>query len=402
MKKYKNCSTLPLGFDSLRRFVFRGRAFFALFLGVSLLGFCGTVWAQNADGGPSLPGGFDFESEDFFNFGRFENESDDSLSASALEAALATQRDQQISREGSAFAPSLSNQPALPGPQLVGTTDQNALLNLPKEIQDKVKEETRRQAFDAAIEGMMPLRPEEIRTLLERHDRTQESIELPVYPAPRPEIAVETLSLDPGVKPKTISVSHGYVTTFTVVDSTGAPWPIEDITWAGDFEVIEAGGETRHLLRITPRSEFAYGNMSMRLIGLKTPIILSLETARDFVHYRFDAIVPKSGPYAEIPIIDTGVSIAAGDHNLVRVLEGGLPGGAKKLDVTGSDGRTTAYDMDGMTYLRTPLTLLSPAWKSSTSSSDGMRVYSFSRTPVVLLSENGRMVRIRISPRGDF
>ena len=159
----------------------------------------------------------------------------------------------------------------------------------------------------------MPLRPEEIRRLLEHFDRTQESVELPVYPAPKPEVTVETLSLDPGTAPKVIKVAYGYVTTLNMVDSTGAPWPIRNITWAGNFDVIQISDSTEgggggdndegaseiisyeNVLRITPQSEFAYGNMSISMVGLKTPVIISLETNRDIVHYRFDAILPERG-----------------------------------------------------------------------------------------------------------
>lgn len=79
-----------------------------------------------------------------------------------------------------------------------------------------------------------------------------------------------------------------------------------------------------------------------------------------------------------------------------------MPSGAEKLYVDGADARTSAYSHEGMTYLRTPLTLLSPAWDSSTASADGMRVYSMQDSPVVLLSDQGRMVRVRLAPRGDF
>lgn len=267
---------------------------------------------------------------------------------------------------------------------------------------EEIQEELRQQSYDAAIEGLLPLRPSEIRELLERFDRTQESVELPVYPAPRPEVAVETLSLEPGTKPTTIKVAHGYVTTLNILDSTGSPWPIEDITWAGNFEVIEVSGEGAHFIRITPQSEYAYGNMSIHLTSLQTPIIISLETSRDFVHYRFDAIVPEAGPFAKAPIIQSGLSVTAGDIDMAGFLEGVLPDGASRMSVSGVDSRTSAYTYDGLTYLRTPLTLLSPAWVSSASSADGMRVYALSDAPVLLLSEKGRTVRARLSARGDI
>ena len=79
-----------------------------------------------------------------------------------------------------------------------------------------------------------------------------------------------------------------------------------------------------------------------------------------------------------------------------------MPQGATKLSVgLGGDGRTTAYKLNGMTYLRTPYTLLSPGWSSSMSSADGMNVYEIKDTPVVILSENGKMVRLRLSEEKD-
>lgn len=266
----------------------------------------------------------------------------------------------------------------------------------------QLEEEARREAYDAALQGLLPLRPEEIRELLEHFDRTQESVELPVYPAPTPEVAVETISLDPGTQPATIKSAFGHVTTITFLDATGAPWPIEDISWAGNFTVVEGSSEGSHMIRISPQSEFATGNMSLRLLTLKTPVIITLDTSRDIVHYRFDAIIPDYGPLAETPLIDTGLSISAGDAEIGSVLQGVMPESATKLSVSGVDGRTTAYTMGGQTYVRTPLTLLSPSWSSSVSSADGMRVYAIQDAPVLLLSDKGRMVRAHLSEREDI
>jgi intracellular multiplication protein IcmK len=79
-----------------------------------------------------------------------------------------------------------------------------------------------------------------------------------------------------------------------------------------------------------------------------------------------------------------------------------VPTAALKMNVSGVDSRTTAYRYNGLTYLRTPLTLLSPAWMSSASSADGMRVYALNHAPVVLLSDKGKMVRAHLSDREDI
>ena len=261
----------------------------------------------------------------------------------------------------------------------------------------------RKEAFDQALKQLMPLKPSEIRSVLEHYDRTVESTELPVHPYPRPESVVQNISLDPGVPPITVRLAHGYVTTLSILDSSGAPWPIEDISWVGDFNVVESTVyDTTHMLRISPNSKFAHGNVSMRLVGLDAPVIMTFETGRDVVHYRFDAVVPKRGPGAKMPLIDRGVTLAAGDPDMSVALSGVVPDGAEILSISGVDGRTSAYIYNGMTYVRTPLTLLSPGWDSSVTSADGTKIYALEETPVILLSDRGRMVRAHLSAREDL
>lgn len=267
----------------------------------------------------------------------------------------------------------------------------------------QLEQEARKEAYKAALESLLPLRPNEIRSLLERFDRTQESVALPIYPTPRAEIAVQTLPMDPGTRPAVIKVAYGHVTTVNIVDVTGSPWPIQDVSWAGDFDIMESGTEEgSHILRITPTSEFARGNMSLRMLTLQTPIIIVMQADREMVHYRFDAIIPERGPGADIPIVDSGISITAGNIQLASILEGIAPAESEKLLVSGVDGRTSAYRMNGMTYVRTPHSLLSPGWSSSVSSADGTTVYEIQDAPVLLLSDGGRMIRARLSEKRDI
>lgn len=265
---------------------------------------------------------------------------------------------------------------------------------------EELEAEIRSDAFTAALGGLLPMRIKEIRQLLEYYDQTREAVEVPVYPYPKPEVGVINLSLDPGVTPPVIKLSPGHVTTLSLLDVTGAPWPIQDVTWAGNFEIVqpEEGG---HVIRITPMSEFAYGNISMRLLTLKTPITFTFQVQRDFVQYRVDARVPEYGPFASMPLIDGGISLVAGDGDLTAVLDGAPPDGAKRLLVSGVDGRTTAYEWRGQTFVRTPLTLLSPGWDKSVRSADGMTVYALANSPVLLFSDQGRVVRAHIARDED-
>ncbi len=56
---------------------------------------------------------------------------------------------------------------------------------------------------------------------------------------------------------------------------------------------------------------------------------------------------------------------------------------------------SSVWRLSGRIYLRTPLTLLSPAWSSSVTSGDG-DVYVLNDTPVILLSDE-QVVRAHIA-----
>ena len=259
----------------------------------------------------------------------------------------------------------------------------------------EVERQARAAAFEAALNGMFPMNTDEILEFLEKYRETREVSESRIGGIPTPEVTLETVSLDPGATPPIIKVSPGHVTTLNILDITGQPWPVRDVSWGGDFEVIQPQ-EGEHVIRISPMRAHEVGNISIQLLDLKTPVTFMIKSQLETVQYRFDARIPEYGPYADMPIIDNGISVVAGGGDITRVLDGTPPSTAKKLDIDGVDGRTTAYESDGQVYLRTPLTLLSPGWSSSVTSADGTTVYAIGQSPVILLSEKGKIVRAMI------
>lgn len=289
--------------------------------------------------------------------------------------------------------------PAPTNPGMALPTDDAALQALesdPAVLQQALRQE----AYDASVSGLMPLKPDEIKAFLREYRDNQEAVESPIDTPPTPEMGVTTVSLDPGATPAVIDLAIGHVTTLNIVDISGQPWPVQDLGWAGNFEILQPE-QGSHVIRITPNSEFAYGNVSMRLVGLNTPIIMSLKTAKDKVYYRLDVRVPDYGPKATPPIIEAGIATKAGDKTLTSVLEGVMPDKAVRMIVDGVDGRTSAYTLNGLTYVRTPYTLLSPAWNASVKSADGMNVYALTDAPVLLLSDKGKMVRATVRAQED-
>jgi intracellular multiplication protein IcmK len=74
------------------------------------------------------------------------------------------------------------------------------------------------------------------------------------------------------------------------------------------------------------------------------------------------------------------------------MLQGVPPADAVPLSVEGvSPDDLRAWRLGRNTYLRTPYTLISPAWTASEAEA-GLTVYAVPNTPVVLLSVSGRTV----------
>lgn len=318
--------------------------------------------------------------------------------------SLADRQAQQASAStGTSAAPAAETPSAdtvdIPGMDLPFGSEQPAPLSA-----EEKEEQMRSRSFESMMGSMLPLEPDEIRDAFTRMDRNQKAVEEPLA-YPKPEVSFTTISLDPGVKPMTFKLATGHVSTISFLDITGQPWPIKDMTWAGNFEVKSATQNADekfpmypNIMRIIPLSEYAYGNLSVRLVGLQTPLTFTLRTNREVVQYRLDIRVPEDGPLAVPSLIAQPEEnrLRAGDETLTRVMEGVPPTAAVKMGVSGVDGRTTAYKINGLTYVRTPFTLLSPAWNGSVRSADGMNVYMLQDAPVLLLSNQGEMVRAQL------
>jgi len=262
--------------------------------------------------------------------------------------------------------------------------------------QAKRENDHNHQSFDRASSGIMPLSPDQIREFMHRLENTQTAAQPPSGGPPKAEVKVTTLSLDPGVEPPQINLAAGYVTTITMVDATGEPWPILDIGVGGSFEVTPTQSNSdSHVVRIMPLTRIGEGNLSVLLKTLPTPIIFRLSAGGPTVDMRYDARIPKLGPGAKVPLIDRP-RLEAGDQTIMMVLENAPPKEAKRMKVNGVDARTMAWMLGSNVYVRTPLTLLSPAWNASVSSADGMTVYEIGDAPILLMSDNGDMVRARL------
>ena len=263
----------------------------------------------------------------------------------------------------------------------------------------KREQEHIQKSFDRASTGLLPLSPDQVRDFMHKLEQTQNAAQMPYEGTPKGQTRITTLSLDPGVEPPQVNLASGYVTTIAMVDATGEPWPILDVGVGGNFEVSPTQAGT-HVVRVMPLTRVGTGDLSILLKDLPTPVIFRLTAGGPNVDLRYDARIGKPGPGAK-PAIISRPRLEAGDETLTLILENAAPSEAKRVKVGGLDARTKAWSIGDKVYVRTPLSMLSPAWNASATSADGMTVYEIGNAPVLLMSDNGAMVRAQISRDED-
>ena len=248
-------------------------------------------------------------------------------------------------------------------------------------------------AFDSMTKSLLPLSPAQVHRLKQLFEESKRSEQAPATIPPRPTASSQIVNLAPGSTPPVVRLSQGFVSTIDFLDSTGAPWPIEAYDLGNPQAFNVQWNQKDNTLMIQAMSLYTYGNMAVRLQGLKTPVMLTLIPGQRAVDYRIDMRLNRMGPMATNMPVGDGLPPAA-DSTLMSVLDGATPNGGKLLQVTGHLAQ--AWSVADKIYLRTQYTLLSPGWINSLRSADGTTVYELQRTPLVLASVHGKVVKIKL------
>ena len=247
-------------------------------------------------------------------------------------------------------------------------------------------------AFDGVIKNTFPMSTEQIHTLRQTYDASQAAAAAAPGVPPRPTVTSQMVSIAPGSTPPVVRLAQGFVSSLVFVDSSGAPWPLEayDIGNPSAFSI--QWNHKDNTLMIQSMTLYTYGNLAVRLKGLATPVMLTLIPGQSLVDYRVDLRIQGLGPNAK-PMVGNSMPDAASPA-LLGVLDGVPPNGGKNMEVSG--GEAQAWLVQDKLYLRTRLTVLSPAWTATMSSADGMKAYELQKTPMILASFQGKPIQLRV------
>jgi len=249
------------------------------------------------------------------------------------------------------------------------------------------------EAFAKTTRNLMPMTPEQIKTLRYMFNQSQRAAA--TYPGtpPRPTSSSVIVNLSPGSTPPIIRLRAGFVTSLDFLDSTGASWPIAAYDLGNPKAFNIQWNRKGNTLLVQAETTYRSGNLAVMLKGLDTPVMVTLMPGQSNVDYRVDLRVPGLGPNAKS---NTSGLPAASNPQLINFLDGVAPKGAHALVVSGDGNQSQAWLYGKKLYLRTRATVLSPGWISSMSSPDGTHVYELPKAPVILASLQGSMIQLTI------
>ncbi|MCL2875786.1 MAG: DotH/IcmK family type IV secretion protein [Betaproteobacteria bacterium] len=232
--------------------------------------------------------------------------------------------------------------------------------------------------------------PEQSARLKQIYLDRQSAKATPYVNLPNPVTRTLAVNLDPGVSPAVLRLARGQLTSVVFSDTTGNPWIIEEVGLNRTL-FTDGGSQQRekptNVLTIEPNTPMAYGNISIILRGLPTPVIFILASGQSDVDMRVDAKVPGRNPDATEKIEITGMP--AIDVDLGYFLDGVPPKAAKRLKVSGFPD-TEAWLYKGKMYVRTAGDAMYPAYLARARSTSGVSVYRFeTKYPSVTVTANG-------------
>lgn len=262
--------------------------------------------------------------------------------------------------------------------------------------------EMKRRMLQRIQDQVAPLTAEEIRYARRLLNEMQQ-VSNNRYEDLEAKITTERLSSRPGSKIPTLHAGVGYNTNVMFSDSAGNPWPIRRSS-IGNVEAFTIKELDEHAFEVEVRQANTFTNMTVFLVGQKTPLIFNISPPTEHLDvvktYIVDGITPETqGEISTQRISHTGaLHQPSADPNLNLFLDGSIPESAVTVSVL-SGPQVDLWVWNKQLIIRTDMRLMAPTSDvSPLYGANGWRVYSLSR-PSSLLSflRGGELTMVSIS-----
>lgn len=256
------------------------------------------------------------------------------------------------------------------------------------------RERARERAFEQTEDTIMPMTPDQLRSLMQSLETT-EAVASDQRP-PEAVMSAEALNLS-AARPPVVRVAQGFGTSILFTDRTGAIWPITAYQGFNDkLFAVSASTTTGNkddlpsILVVQPIASAGTGNLVVTLKALQTPVVLNLALGQKTIDARKEFKLPLAGPNAATEYhaaSPTGIDAA-----LLNVLNGLPPTAtAHRVQIEGVESDAMAWREGDALYLRTVAELYSPEYRQRASQPSGLHAYQLPDVPVLLMSFNGQM-----------
>lgn len=220
-----------------------------------------------------------------------------------------------------------------------------------------------------------------VKGLLLEQKRNQAS---PYINTPQAKTRSIGISMNPGEEPPVLRLSAGMLTTVVFTDSSGNPWNIEKVSLDrsrfNDGLAPEAKSQPEdvpdtNILTLEPLDPAAFGNVSITLKGMSTPVIFMLTTGQRDLDVRVDARLPGRSPEAKAMYSAGGYTSITPDNVSLQFMDGLAPDGAVEMRTDSSNVRAWKYG--GYIYVRSNFGIIQPAFLSSFRANNGMKIFRY-------------------------
>ena len=252
-----------------------------------------------------------------------------------------------------------------------------------------------KQAYTAMLQQAMPMTPSQIVDLKRRMAAAQRAAAAAPEIPPQPVTSSRIVNLAPGATPPVVRLEQGFITTLDFVDVSGSPWPVSFLDNGNPSAFNISWDKKGNTLMIQALKPYTYGNLAVSLQGLNTPIMLTLVPGQQQVDYRVDLRVSGLAPGSMAMYTNMSNLPDSANQDLLQVLNGVGPEGSKALQVVGDSAQ--AWEKGNKLFVRSKFAILSPGWVGHMVSPDGTNAYEIQKTPMILISQFGTPVEVKIN-----
>lgn len=264
------------------------------------------------------------------------------------------------------------------------------------ELDRKVKELTDLQ--------MTPEQIRQVKTLLLDQQRASST---PYPVVAEPVTRSINVTMTPGIAPPVLRLSSGMLSTIVFTDAAGNPWDIKSVALNrsqfsdGVNQSMTSNSDAdnksiNNILTIEPLNPASYGNVSVTLENLATPVIFTLSAGQNQVDVRVDARIPSVNPASTTRSNSLPARITTDIDDTTLLFVDGTPP-VEAVPYVTSSKLIEAWKFGEDLIVRTDSKILFPAYSTAVTSTSGMSVYRFdSGHQSITVSKGGSPVTIHL------